>query len=68
MILGIGGRWVVLTAARLRLSGFLPRLDTTYVNVDLLSVTLGTTDGSSDNDQLVLGNEVTDASLVLAAT
>lgn len=67
MILGIGGRWVVLTAARLRLSGFLPRLDTTYVNVDLLSVTLGAADSGSNNDQLVLRDEVTDASLVLAA-
>lgn len=54
MILGIGGRWLVLTAARLRLSGFLPRLDTTYVNVDLLSVTLGAADSGSNNDQLVL--------------
>lgn len=44
-----------------------PRSGTTYVNVDFLSVTLGSTDRSSNNNQLVLGDEVTDASLVLAA-
>lgn len=37
------------------------------MNVDLLSVTLGSADRSSNNDQLVLGDEVTDASFVLAA-
>lgn len=37
------------------------------MNVDLLSITLGTTNSSSNNDQLVLGDEVADASLVLAA-
>jgi hypothetical protein len=37
------------------------------MNIDFLSIAFGATDGSSDNDQLVLGNEVADASLVLAA-
>lgn len=37
------------------------------MNIDLLAITLRTTNDSSDNDELVLRDEVANASLVLAA-
>lgn len=43
------------------------RNSSTHMNVDLLAITLRATNDGSDNDELVLGDEVADASLVLAA-
>jgi hypothetical protein len=37
------------------------------MNVDLLAITLRATNDGSDNDELILGDEVANASLVLAA-
>lgn len=41
--------------------------NSTYMNVDLLAITFRATNDGSDNDKLVLRDEVANASLVLAA-
>lgn len=43
------------------------RNNPTYMNIDLLAITLRTTNDGSDNNELVLRDEVANASLVLAA-
>lgn len=45
----------------------LPGKNTTYMDIDLLAITLRSANDGSNNDKLVLRDEVADASLVLAA-